>query len=453
MKKLHNNPYIDKPDFAISIENLGKRYSIGQKRAKSDGMRHVLEKAMRAPFKWLQSRWQKSIEDVDFWALKGVSLQIKQGEVVGIVGRNGAGKSTLLKILSRITIPTEGRISIDGRIASLLEVGTGFHPELTGRENVFLNGAILGMTRAEILRKFDEIVEFSEIERFLDTPVKHYSSGMYVRLAFAVAAHLDPDILICDEVLAVGDAAFQKKCLAKIRSFAESGKTVLFVSHNMDTIRNLCARIIWIKGGRLHMDGPAEDVIEGFVSELSKDINISRENLSYGFAIKNVVLRNDRGEETNHFHPGDDMSVEVSYDAQTRVERPILALGVIGVNGSCFTSNMLLDGHSPEFLQGTGKITCTFKSIPLLPQSYTVKLSVRASTVNDMIIPYQEVAYFNVIGDLADFGYRGDFANWAARSTHVVVPYEWQLPDGSTVPVSLNRATLPVSNHDFSLTE
>ena len=178
-------------DFAVSIENLGKRYTIGRQQRSGDGMRHVIEKAMRAPLSWLRARRQQKLRQVDFWALRNVSLDIKHGEVVGIVGRNGAGKSTMLKLLSRITVPTEGRIRISGRVASLLEVGTGFHAELTGRENIFLNGAILGMSRIEIIRKFDEIVEFSEIEQFLDTPVKRYSSGMYVRLAFAVAAHLD----------------------------------------------------------------------------------------------------------------------------------------------------------------------------------------------------------------------------------------------------------------------
>src|ERR1700723_2645665 len=219
---------------AITIENLGKRYTIGHQRANSDGMRHAIEDVIRNPIAWLRSGRRRKLEEQDIWALRGVSLQINVGDVVGVIGNNGAGKSTLLKLLSRITVPTEGRIRIHGRIASLLEVGTGFHQELTGRENIFLNGAILGMTRAEIVRKFDEIVAFSEIEEFLDTPVKRYSSGMYVRLAFAVAAHLEPEILIVDEVLAVGDAAFQKKCLGKMRDVSASdGRTILFVSHNM----------------------------------------------------------------------------------------------------------------------------------------------------------------------------------------------------------------------------
>src|SRR5271165_2483134 len=225
-----------KPNPAITIENLGKRYTIGHQQAKGDGMCHAIEGAMRAPLAWLRSRRQEKLQQVDFWALKDVTFDIKQGEVVGIIGRNGAGKSTLLKILSRITEPTKGRVEITGRVASLLEVGTGFHPELTGRENIFLNGAILGMGRVEIKKKFDEIVAFEEVERFLDTPVKRYSSGMYVRLAFAVAAHLEPEILIVDEVLAVGDAAFQKKCLGKMQDVSKGGRTVLFVSHNLATL-------------------------------------------------------------------------------------------------------------------------------------------------------------------------------------------------------------------------
>jgi lipopolysaccharide transport system ATP-binding protein len=386
------------------------------------------------------------LQQVDFWALKGVSLQIQRGEVVGIIGSNGAGKSTLLKILSRITVPTEGRIRINGRTASLLEVGTGFHQELTGRENIFLNGAILGMTRVEIIRKFDEIIEFSGVEEFLDTPVKRYSSGMYVRLAFAVAAHLEPEILIVDEVLAVGDAAFQKKCLGKMGTFAESGRTVLFVSHNMEAVRTLCQRCVWIKDGRVHKDGKADEIVEDYFDSIANEQSFSCTNPDYGLTIQKVVLRNDRGNETSQFRPGDDLSVEISYDAHQRIERPIIALGVLGVNGSCFTSNMLLDGHRPNRLDGAGKITCTFKSIPLLPQNYTVKMIIRSANVKDLIINYQEVAGFSVVGDLAEYGYKGEFLTFARHSTPVVVPYEWRLPDGTVAAVALNRPVALVAD-------
>jgi lipopolysaccharide transport system ATP-binding protein len=425
------------PNPAITIENLSKRYTIGHQRANGDGMRHAIEGAMRAPFTWLRSRREKKLQEVDFWALKDVSLQIKQGEVVGLIGRNGAGKSTLLKILSRITVPTEGRIRIDGRIASLLEVGTGFHQELTGRENIFLNGAILGMPRAEIIRKFDEIVEFSEIGEFLDTPVKRYSSGMYVRLAFAVAAHLEPEILIIDEVLAVGDTAFQKKCLGKMGSFAQSGRTVLFVSHNMEAVRNLCKRVIWLKDGRLHEDGKADEVVEDYFNDTSSELSFSCQNPEYGLIVRKVMLKNSQGEESSQFRPGEDLIVEINFDAQKRLVKPYVVLGVQGINGSCFTANMLLDGHQPEALSGTGKLACRFKSLPLFPQSYAVKMSVRTRNGNDSIVNYQDVAYFNVVGDLTEYGYKGKFLSRASQSTSVVVPYEWYLPDGTIAAVSL----------------
>lgn len=430
------------PDLAIAIENLGKRYTIGHQRSQRDGMRHAIEGAMRAPLAWIQSRREKKLQQVDFWALKDVSFQVNQGEVIGIIGRNGAGKSTLLKLLSRITVPTQGRIRMDGRVSSLIEVGTGFHQELTGRENIFLNGAILGMTRAEIIRKFDEIVEFSGIDEFLDTPVKRYSSGMYVRLAFAVAAHLEPEILIVDEVLAVGDAAFQKKCLGKMERFAQSGRTVLFVSHNIEAVRSLCQRGIWLKNGRLHRDGTVDEVTEAYFTGASDEFSFSCANPDYGLTVQKVVLKNGQGEESNQFHPGDDLVVEISYDARKRIEKPIIALGVLGINGSCFTSNMLLDGHRPNFLAGMGQITCTFRSIPLLPQNYTVKMIVRTANVTDVIVSYQEVAYFSVVGDLAEYGYKGEFLAFARHATPVVVPYEWRLPDGTAAAVALSRPAL-----------
>lgn len=243
-------------DIAIRVENLGKQYSIG-KRERYQTLRDTLTDTVTAPFRWLRNGRSANGDGAPdhIWALKDVSFEIPRGEVVGIIGRNGAGKSTLLKVLSRITDPTEGRAEIHGRVGSLLEVGTGFHPELTGRENIYLNGAILGMRKAEIARKFDEIVAFAEIEKFLDTPVKHYSSGMYMRLAFAVAAHLDPEILVVDEVLSVGDIAFQKKCMGKMGDVAKGGRTIVFVSHQMNQIRRLCGRCLWLDGGRVRTFG------------------------------------------------------------------------------------------------------------------------------------------------------------------------------------------------------
>ena len=426
-------------DTAISITNLGKRYTLGHQRPKGDGMRHAIESAIRSPIAWIRQRQKERRWETEFWALRNVSLTIKRGEVVGIIGRNGAGKSTLLKLLSRITEPTEGRIRIDGRIASLLEVGTGFHQELTGRENIFLNGAILGMTRAEIVRKFDEIVAFSEVEEFLDTPVKRYSSGMYVRLAFAVAAHLEPEILIVDEVLAVGDSAFQKKCLGKMGSFAESGRTVLFVSHNLDAVRSLCQTGIWLKDGNIHMNGPAGEVIDSYLSSVSQEHSFSFENQDYGLTIEKIALKNDRGTECGVFSPGEDLIVEIFYTAHKRIEKPIIALGVLGVNGACFTSNMLLDGHQPDYIEGTGQISCTFRSIPLLPQNYSIKMRIQSGESRENIVSYQDVAFFSVAGDLADYGYRGEFWKWARHSTPVVVPYEWRFADGTTASVALQR--------------
>jgi lipopolysaccharide transport system ATP-binding protein len=252
---------------AIRVENLGKRYRIDHSTLRS-GFPTLRESLMHLPARlwhgWGNGKWGKS---EDFWALRDVSFELERGGVLGIIGRNGAGKSTLLKILSRITRPTIGWVEFRGRISSLLEVGTGFHPELTGRENIFLNGAILGMSRKEIVHKFDEIVAFSEMEQFLDTPVKRYSSGMYVRLAFAVAAHLEPEILLVDEVLAVGDAGFQKKCLGKIGEVAKRGRTVLFVSHNMAAVQRLCDVCIWLDQGRLKLHGPTEQVVREYLDQ------------------------------------------------------------------------------------------------------------------------------------------------------------------------------------------
>ncbi|MBL7196264.1 MAG: ABC transporter ATP-binding protein [Desulfobacterales bacterium] len=277
-------------DTIIRVENLGKKYLIKhQQQGNYTALRDVITDKVKSLGKKIISPWNHKQSSTystteEFWALKDISFKVKQGEVIGIIGRNGAGKSTLLKIISRITEPTKGRISINGRVASLLEVGTGFHPELTGRENIFLNGAILGMGKAEIKRKFDEIVAFAEIEKFIDTPVKRYSSGMYVRLAFAVAAHLEPEILLVDEVLAVGDAQFQKKCLGKMGDVAGEGRTILFVSHNMQAIRQLCNRAILISSGKIVMDDESSKAIEHYL----QNDNIVEDTKSIEEIIRNL---------------------------------------------------------------------------------------------------------------------------------------------------------------------
>jgi len=311
-------------DIVIKAENLGKKYVIGHQaeRGGYTALRDVLMQNAR-------SLWSKTkdlatgkpiiqgdtMEDV--WALKNVSFEIRRGETMGIIGRNGAGKSTLLKILSRITEPSTGRVSIKGRVASLLEVGTGFHPELSGRENIYLNGTILGMTRAEIKKKFDEIVAFAEVEKYLDTPVKRYSSGMYVRLAFAVAAHLEPEILVVDEVLAVGDASFQKKCLGKMGDVAKGGRTVLFVSHNMGAIIKLCQRSLWIDKGSIVLDGESMDITNQYQSQnlstrtvwkRSEPIEPDRE-----LAFLNIVVGDSETQSDGFFESNKAIPIEIKY--------------------------------------------------------------------------------------------------------------------------------------------
>lgn len=299
----------------ISAENLGKRYRI---RHHQEGrgyvaLRDVVTTRVKASIRSLGGEPRAPRPDVeDFWALQGVSFEVTQGEVIGLIGRNGAGKSTLLKVLSRITEPTEGRVTLRGRVASLLEVGTGFHPELTGRENILLNGAILGMGRAEILRKFDEIVAFAEVEQFLDTPVKRYSSGMYVRLAFAVAAHLEPEILIVDEVLAVGDAEFQKKCLGKMQEVSKGGRTVLFVSHNMAAVRSLTSRTILLSRGSVAFDGSSSAAIERYFSAgTSRRDRSGSHGKGKHTSILSVALLDAEDRPVEHYSPGHPFRLEI----------------------------------------------------------------------------------------------------------------------------------------------
>lgn len=314
----------------IRVNNLSKRYRIGAAEKGYKTFREVLVDGISAPFRNLGrlrslTRFKNGDEADVIWALKDVSFEVSEGEVLGIIGRNGAGKTTILKILSRITEPTSGYAELHGRVSSLLEVGTGFHPELTGRENIFLNGAILGMRKKEIEQKFDDIVDFAEIEKFLDTPVKRYSSGMYVRLAFAIAAHLEPEILLVDEVLAVGDIAFQKKCLGKMEEVAKGGRTVLFISHNMGAIRSLCQSAIWLDNGQIVKKGPVDEVVRDYEEHQLRRFEESASVVerdpgdvkNKSFYISRVEILNTQGEHTNSFKYNEKLVLNVDFGGES----------------------------------------------------------------------------------------------------------------------------------------
>lgn len=327
---------------AISIQNVGKSYILAHQQSRNHKYSKLSDAIINLTRSIIKSNSaEKAMSKEVFWALKDISFDVKSGERVGIIGRNGAGKSTLLKVISRITTPTKGSMSIYGRVASLLEVGTGFHPELTGRENIFLNGAVLGMTRNDIRRQFDQIVDFSEVERFLDTPVKHYSSGMYMRLAFAVAAHLEPDILIVDEVLAVGDAAFQKKCLGKMREVGSEGRTVLFVSHNMGAITEFCNRVILLDQGNICADGTPQEVIPIYSGNSTHADNNGIYNFpdqsQKTFKIRQVTLRNTNGEHTCTFDMSDSISIEIEYISKILLSELQLVVSIIKDGVELFT--------------------------------------------------------------------------------------------------------------------
>ena len=375
----------------IQVENLGKRYVIGHQVQREGyvALRDVLtrgaQNAFRNSFDLLRGRIAGTRETMEeFWALKGVNFEVKRGEVLGIIGRNGAGKSTLLKVLSRITEPSEGRVRIKGRVASLLEVGTGFHPELTGRENVYLNGAILGMTRAEIRRKFDEIVAFAEIERFLDTPVKRYSSGMYVRLAFAVAAHLEPEILVVDEVLAVGDAEFQKKCLGKMDEVAGHGRTVLFVSHNIQTLSALCSRGIVLSKGGLLADTDMTEAIGAYTSQItdqkSSAPHVLYEGTSTEKILEGAVIRVEMLDENLRPKNVVPSCGAVTFRIWVRARAAMPQGSVILTLRAAAGTTLAKFESNPRRIQpikraGDQYVDCRIESVPLLPGQYFVSVA------------------------------------------------------------------------------
>ncbi len=358
--------------YAIHADRLSKEYTI-RAAQRYHTIREDLVRAVVAPFDSLRGGRGRQSRNETIWALKNVSFTIKQGEVVGIIGHNGAGKSTLLKILSRITAPSSGEVAVRGQVASLLEVGTGFHPELSGRENIFLNGAILGMSRKEVRRKFEEIVDFADVERFIETPVKHYSSGMYMRLAFAVAAHLETDILLVDEVLAVGDASFQQKCLAKMRNVAGNGRTVLFISHNLTAVQSLCERVIHLADGQIEGDGDPRDVIQHYFSSVTVTVNQRQRKqlrIGDGLTVAKVTI------SPNPVESGRDLRFELVLLASRALRLSEAALLLYSLEGPRVGIVDLRSAGFP-FVMKAGeclRINGLLRSVPLVEHQYRINL-------------------------------------------------------------------------------
>jgi lipopolysaccharide transport system ATP-binding protein len=420
----------------IQVCGISKQYRIGERERLNKTFREALADALMAPVRNFRrirklNKFENQSELNSIWALKDVSFEVQSGEVVGIIGRNGAGKSTLLKILSRITDPTEGEIRLYGRVSSLLEVGTGFHPELTGRENIYLNGTILGMRRSEIDGKLDEIIAFSEIDKFIDTPVKRYSSGMYVRLAFAVAAHLKPDILIVDEVLAVGDAGFQKKCLGKMGEVAGEGRTVLFVSHNMGAIQSLCSRSLWIDQGKIRKDGPSQAVVSSYLNQgqtkAGQRIWTGDERPgNKSFRLASINLKTSSGEITSDINISEELLIEIDYEVIRPGARVIFSLHLMDENDGHICSS--LSNQAENEYHDVPLSTGYYRSICRLPGNllnscrYTISLKGLSDGWSDSFLVERALAFDGLDDGVLKRDYSGTLGglirpklNWTTR--------------------------------------
>jgi lipopolysaccharide transport system ATP-binding protein len=411
-------------DVALSVRGLSKQYEIGQMRSGYQSLvRSVrgLRGAVAPP--------------ETIWALKDVSFDVAEGEVVGLVGRNGAGKSTLLKILSRITAPTDGYADVHGRVGALLEVGTGFHGELSGRENVFLNGAILGMRREEIQRKFDEIVDFSGVEAFIDTPVKRYSSGMYLRLAFAVAAFLEPEILIVDEVLAVGDAAFQKRCLGKMGEVANEGRTVLLVSHNMQAVRTLCSRALLIDGGRIRLDGDTESVVRAYLSSDAPEVGVKRWEPSERpgddhCRLVSVQVTDRGGEPTSTFLTEEPVQVAIEFEIESLDSALCVGFDLMTADGACVLRTLHTDvaeTRRPELVRGSNLLRCTIPADLLNDGRFTVNPRVLLHSMSTVAVESAAVQF-----DVVQGRSESNFYSVSGRPGAIAPTFDWEAAGASS---------------------
>ncbi|MBN2084297.1 MAG: ABC transporter ATP-binding protein [Anaerolineales bacterium] len=439
-------------DLVIRSQKLGKQYRIGALQKGYRTLRESIVDAASAPWRLLRRsiRGESAPEDELIWALRDIDFEVRQGEVLGVIGRNGAGKSTLLKVLARITEPTVGRVQVAGRVGSLLEVGTGFHPELTGRENTYLNGAILGMRHAEIDQRFDEIVAFSEIEKFIDTPVKHYSSGMFLRLAFAVAAHLTPEILLVDEVLAVGDERFQKKCMGKMESVGKEGRTILFVSHNMNAIHRLCPRVILLEEGRVAADGDTSEVIAQYLNADRSEMDCkewSTPEQAPGDStarLKRVRLLDNRGRPRSAFEIREPVQIEVEYWALDSKQPFMPILLIHNENGVCILETAA--NHDPAYA-GKSRKRGIYRSVCRVPGNFFnegmfhVDVLVRVLVPRRYFVRESNLLSFRIQDSGSGLSVKGDFPKAWSGVVAPILPWQTEIrPLGSTAAASLPKA-------------
>ena len=404
----------------IAVEQVWKRY---RRRGSYRTLREVVTERLSRPFGRPDPPRRG---EEDFWALRDVSLEVKRGEAVGVVGPNGSGKTTLLKLLAGISLPTRGRLAVRGRIASLIELGAGFHPELTGRENVFLNGAILGLPRAEVRRRLDEIVAFAEVGPFLDLPLKRYSSGMVVRLGFAVAAFADAQVLLMDEVLSVGDARFQQRCLGRMRELRQKGATVVLVSHSLPTVGLFCERALWLQRGGVAACGPAVTVIQAYQQDATRP-DPGGEAGGDLLLVEEARLLDGAGQTRWTFGYRDTLRIRIAYRCREPLPRPAFTLTIRGAEGRLFQASMLLDGDRPALLEGTGEIECVFRELPLAPGGYHIIGSVRGADGVGYLLAPRLLAHFSVAADLAAYGWQGEEAEaFLPEAAPVIVPHEWR---------------------------
>lgn len=415
---------------SLKFESVSKRYLLG---ASQVSFRDLLASSVNHFMRSAEINRRQEI-----WALKDVSFEVNEGEVIGIIGSNGAGKTTTLKLFSKVTRPTSGKIYTNGRLSSLIELGAGFHPDLTGRENVFLNGAIMGMKRNEIIRRFDEIVAFAEMEPFIDMPVKRYSSGMYARLGFSVAAHIDPDILLVDEVLAVGDEAFQIKCRDFLRSFIKNGHTSIFVSHNLYAIEQLCNRVVWLDKGQIREMGLPSPVLRKYMDEVDRkivDSAVSAEQPASGsIKITDVNITNGNGSANSAIETDQDLRIAFNYHTEQRIKRPYLCIWISEAQSGVplFSANMLLDNFDLPYFEGSGRFACHFWNVPLMPKAYNVWLEIYGEDRAELLYKWRVIGSFRVVDthpiDEPQENLRGQVRFSRAHGA-IKVPYKWHPSD------------------------